>query len=178
VALPIGQQEPFARALPPPANLLSRRLEAQATRLEQRAAELRSTAERLSEQARSLRATARQLSAPTSLAQRQRCQETRLTRRTSRPGPHTLTPRQQEIVGLIVRGATNRQIAQQLVITAGTTANHVAHLLNRLGLQNRVQLAAWAVEHPESWLGPIRPDMAIEQPDQSRLPAAIGGPAT
>jgi hypothetical protein len=52
------QQEPFARMLSQPANLLSPRLEARATRLEQQAAELCSIAERLSEQARSLHRSA------------------------------------------------------------------------------------------------------------------------
>ena len=36
---------------------------------------------------------------------------------------------------LIARGLTNRQIAEALVITEGTAANHVDHILNKLGLQ-------------------------------------------
>jgi DNA-binding NarL/FixJ family response regulator len=60
-----------------------------------------------------------------------------------------LTPRQWEIARLIAGGRTNRQIAQELVLTTGTVANHVAQILDRLGLDNRVQLAAWAIEHGE-----------------------------
>jgi DNA-binding NarL/FixJ family response regulator len=42
---------------------------------------------------------------------------------------------------------TNRQIAEALTITEETAANHVRHVLNRLTLDTRVQVVAWAVEH-------------------------------
>jgi DNA-binding CsgD family transcriptional regulator len=58
-----------------------------------------------------------------------------------------LTPRQREIAGLLARGLANAQIAQQLVLTTGTVANHVASILQRLDLESRTQIAAWAVEH-------------------------------
>jgi non-specific serine/threonine protein kinase len=58
-----------------------------------------------------------------------------------------LTPREREVVLLVARGMTNRQIAEALTITEGTAANHVRHILNRLTLDTRVQVAAWAVEH-------------------------------
>jgi two-component system, OmpR family, sensor kinase len=57
-----------------------------------------------------------------------------------------LTRRQQEVARLIGAGLTNEQIAQQLVITQGTAANHVEAILRRLGLTSRVQVATWAVE--------------------------------
>ena len=57
-----------------------------------------------------------------------------------------LTQREQEVAALIARGLTNRQIAADLVITEGTAANHVKHILARLGLDTRVQVAAWAIE--------------------------------
>jgi DNA-binding NarL/FixJ family response regulator len=41
---------------------------------------------------------------------------------------------------------TNRQIASELVITEGTAANHVKHILARLVLDSRVQVAAWVIE--------------------------------
>jgi non-specific serine/threonine protein kinase len=41
---------------------------------------------------------------------------------------------------------TNRQIAAELVITEGTAANHVKHILARLALDSRVQIAAWVIE--------------------------------
>lgn len=56
-----------------------------------------------------------------------------------------LTRREQELAILIARGCTNAEIAQQLVLTPGTVANHVANILNKLGAANRAQVAAWAV---------------------------------
>ncbi|MFN8526652.1 MAG: tetratricopeptide repeat protein [Chloroflexota bacterium] len=60
--------------------------------------------------------------------------------RTSAP----LTRREQEVAVLIARGLTNRQIADALVITEGTAANHVVHILNKLGFSSRAQVASWA----------------------------------
>ena len=55
-----------------------------------------------------------------------------------------LTRREAEIAALVARGLTNRQIAQRLVISEGTAANHVQHILNKLGFDSRAQIAAWA----------------------------------
>jgi non-specific serine/threonine protein kinase len=58
-----------------------------------------------------------------------------------------LTPRQRQVAALVARGMTNREIAAELVIAEGTAANHVAHILARLVLHSREQIAAWADEH-------------------------------
>lgn len=58
-----------------------------------------------------------------------------------------LTSREREVAALVARGMTNRQIAAELVITEGTAANHVKHILARLTLDSRVQIAAWAIQH-------------------------------
>jgi predicted ATPase/DNA-binding CsgD family transcriptional regulator len=58
-----------------------------------------------------------------------------------------LTQRELEVAALVARGLTNRQIAAELVIAEGTAANHVKHILARLVLDSRVQIAAWAIEH-------------------------------
>jgi non-specific serine/threonine protein kinase len=60
--------------------------------------------------------------------------------------PGALTPREEEVAALIARGYTNRQIAGELVVARGTVANHVAHILDKLGFQSRAQIAGWAVE--------------------------------
>ncbi|MCW5319212.1 response regulator [Nostoc sp. KVJ3] len=52
-----------------------------------------------------------------------------------------LTKREQQVFQLIAGGATNREIAKQLVVTEGTVKTHVTHLLNRLDCRNRAQLA-------------------------------------
>jgi predicted ATPase/DNA-binding CsgD family transcriptional regulator len=61
-------------------------------------------------------------------------------------GPGRLTPRECEVAALVAQGFTNRQIARALVITEGTAALHVKHILHKLGLATRAQLAVWAVE--------------------------------
>ena len=58
--------------------------------------------------------------------------------------PSPLSPREREVAVLVARGLTNRQIAAALVITEGTAANHIAHVLDKLGLASRVQIATWA----------------------------------
>jgi DNA-binding NarL/FixJ family response regulator len=60
------------------------------------------------------------------------------------PALAQLTPREREVLHLIGVGSTNRDIAQQLFISEGTVKTHVTHLLNRLSLRNRAQLAIYA----------------------------------
>lgn len=55
-----------------------------------------------------------------------------------------LTPREREVLHLIALGMTNRNIAEQLYISEGTVKTHVTHLLTRLNLKNRAQLAIYA----------------------------------
>ncbi|MGH2415436.1 MAG: response regulator, partial [Microcystaceae cyanobacterium] len=55
-----------------------------------------------------------------------------------------ITPREQDVLRLIGSGAPNREIAQQLYISEGTVKTHVTHLLARLGLRNRAQLAIYS----------------------------------
>ncbi len=55
-----------------------------------------------------------------------------------------LTPRESEIVTLIVRGRSNKGIADDLVISPATAARHVANILAKLGFTSRAQIAAWA----------------------------------
>jgi non-specific serine/threonine protein kinase len=58
-----------------------------------------------------------------------------------------LTPREREVVGLVVRGLSTRQIAAQLVISPRTMRTHIGHILSKLGLHSRAQLVAWAVSN-------------------------------
>ena len=57
-----------------------------------------------------------------------------------------LTPRQREVAALIAGGKTNEQIARELVLTPGTVANHVEHILRRLNFRSRTEVAALAGE--------------------------------
>jgi len=63
--------------------------------------------------------------------------------RESPPAP--LTIREREVVELIVRGFSNREIATELVIAESTAVRHVANILNKLALKSRAQVAVWAV---------------------------------
>ncbi len=59
----------------------------------------------------------------------------------------TLSPREQEILRLIARGASNKEIGRDLGIAETTVKIHVQHVLRKLGLSSRVQAAVYASEH-------------------------------
>ncbi|NJK34661.1 MAG: response regulator transcription factor [Oscillatoriales cyanobacterium SM2_2_1] len=59
-----------------------------------------------------------------------------------------LTSREQEVVGLISKGANNREIAQNLHISEKTVKNHITNILNRLDLRDRTQVAILAHQQP------------------------------
>lgn len=54
-----------------------------------------------------------------------------------------LTDRENEVAALVANGDTNAQIAAKLFITAGTAKTHLASIQRKLGVQNRVGIAAW-----------------------------------
>jgi DNA-binding NarL/FixJ family response regulator len=60
------------------------------------------------------------------------------------PDLSQITPREQDVLRLISRGVTNREIGEQLHISEGTVKTHISHLLDRLDLRNRAQLAIYA----------------------------------
>ncbi len=55
-----------------------------------------------------------------------------------------LTPRELEVADLVARGLTNREIASRLFLSERTAQNHVQHILDKLDLPNRSQIALWA----------------------------------
>jgi len=57
-----------------------------------------------------------------------------------------LSPREQDILREIARGASNKEIARTLGIAETTVKIHVQHILRKLGLSSRVQVAVWASE--------------------------------
>ena len=55
-----------------------------------------------------------------------------------------LTPREAEVLALVARGLTNREIAAELVISVKTAGVHVSHILRKLDAPNRLEAAAIA----------------------------------
>ena len=56
-----------------------------------------------------------------------------------------LTRREQGIAALVAEGLTNREIAGKLFISRRTAETHIQHILNKLGVNSRAQIAVWAV---------------------------------
>jgi DNA-binding NarL/FixJ family response regulator len=65
----------------------------------------------------------------------------------SQRSPSALTPREHEIVPLIAQGLSNKEIADELVISPATAARHVANIFTKLGFTSRAQVASWATRH-------------------------------
>ena len=63
-----------------------------------------------------------------------------------------LTDREEEVLATLARGRTNTEIADELFISLSTVKTHVANLMDKLGVRNRVEIAIWA--HETGRVGP------------------------
>jgi DNA-binding NarL/FixJ family response regulator len=61
--------------------------------------------------------------------------------------PGGLTQRELEVLRLIALGRSNREIAQELVISLNTVGHHVSNILSKTGAPNRAGIATYAARH-------------------------------
>ncbi len=60
---------------------------------------------------------------------------------------HGLSPREFEVLRLLVEGRSNRAIGETLSLSERTVENHVLHIMSKLGLESRTAAATYAVRH-------------------------------
>jgi DNA-binding CsgD family transcriptional regulator len=58
-------------------------------------------------------------------------------------GRSPLTDRELEVAALVAEGLTNKEVAARLSLSVRTAENHLLNVMNKLGLDNRAQVAAW-----------------------------------
>ncbi len=63
------------------------------------------------------------------------------------PVEHDLTVRELDVLGLLVTGATNQEIAEELYLSVRTVDRHVGNILTKLGVRTRTAAASYAYEH-------------------------------
>lgn len=64
-----------------------------------------------------------------------------------KPQKYGLTDREEEVLSLLVAGASNREISQQLSLTVATVKFHLTNIFSKLGARNRVEAATIALEN-------------------------------
>jgi DNA-binding NarL/FixJ family response regulator len=67
--------------------------------------------------------------------------------RAGRDAANQLSERELDIARSIARGRTNQEIAAELFISLSTVKTHIARIQNKLGVRNRVEIAAWSREN-------------------------------
>jgi DNA-binding NarL/FixJ family response regulator len=71
------------------------------------------------------------------------------------PALDELSGREVEVLRLLARGLSNTEIAAELIVGEATVETHVAHILRKLGLRDRVQAVVFAYEN-----GVVEPGIA------------------
>ena len=67
--------------------------------------------------------------------------------RRRREWPAGLTNREIEVLRLLVRGLSNKEIAERLVISRKTAGSHVEHIYSKIGVSNRARASLFAMKH-------------------------------
>jgi DNA-binding NarL/FixJ family response regulator len=58
-----------------------------------------------------------------------------------------LTPREAQVLELVIQGASNPQIAAALCVSLNTAKSHVSHIMRKLNVENRAQIVKYALQH-------------------------------
>jgi HD-GYP domain-containing protein (c-di-GMP phosphodiesterase class II) len=86
-----------------------------------------------------------------------------------REGPAGLTPREVEVLRLLARGLSNKEIARRLVISPKTVGNHVEHIYGKIGASSRARAGLFAMQHG------LLPEEELP-PKMGRTPHALAAP--
>ena len=89
--------------------------------------------------------------------------------RRRREWPAGLTSREVEVLRLVARGLSHKQIAEQLVISRKTASHHVEHIYTKIGVSNRAMAALFAMKH--GLIG-RRPREAVRPPIVAKMGCA------
>ena len=79
-----------------------------------------------------------------------------------------LSDREMQILGYLLNGAQNKQIARELQMCEGTVKVHLKAILKKVGAQNRTQAALWAASQGITHVGPLHRDALNSLPGTSR----------
>ncbi len=58
-----------------------------------------------------------------------------------------LTRRELEVLELVARGATNKEISNEMNISEHTVKSHIIHIFDKLGINDRAQVSVWAAKN-------------------------------
>jgi DNA-binding CsgD family transcriptional regulator len=84
-------------------------------------------------------------------------------------GEGLLTPREEQVVGLVAEGIGNREVAQQLGIKENTVKKSLLRIYDKLGVSNRVELVLYALTHRGVEKSPSIPGKRPPAPDRLAL---------